>query len=377
MPTRRIIRPNLELKTEIEAEIKAAEDADVALEVAEDMLDSKSIDQDFRKLQRKVSESAFKFHARDEKHDLRPYQKETLANLSRLYKEKVQVMAVQLPTGAGKTFLIHSFIYERLLKKSKNVLVVAPSWEIANQHAATVCQQFKDGTKRVRRLGGRGQLIAQFDEYKKSDKGKVIITTCALFYARQTKLREFLKAGLVVIDEGHHGYKKKRLNSIQTFARELKIPLVLLTATPPQIMQNLPFAAQLKYLDLVPDYLVKCKVVRLDTGEEFDPVLKNGVLSQSSRVELSSRRARYEKIVAQSERFRAGQAIYYAGSVSEAMGVLKEYETLGVPAVAVHSKWVTKGDKINALAIERFRSGKAQVLVNVQMLAMGFDVPNV
>lgn len=377
MPTRRIVRPNLNLKNEIEAEIKADQEADVQLDVALKMLKVKSVDKEFRDLQKRVAATAFAFHARDEKHGLRPYQEETLKNLSRLVKEKAKIIAVQLPTGAGKTFLIHSFIYESMLKKSKNVLVVAPSWEIANQHAATVCQQFKDGTKRVRRLGGRGQLISQFEEFKKGEKGKVIITTCALFYARQIKLREFLKAGLVVIDEGHHGYKKKRLNSIQGFAREMDIPLVLLTATPPQNMQNLPFAAQLKYLDLVPEYLVKCKVIRLETGEEFDPVLKNGILSQSSRVELSSRSQRYGKIVLESEKHRIGQTIYYAGSVSEAMGVLEEYNELAIPAVVVHSKWASKGDKINSLAIERFRSGKAQVLVNVQMLAMGFDVPNV
>jgi superfamily II DNA or RNA helicase len=43
----------------------------------------------------------------------------------------------------------------------------------------------------------------------------------------------------------------------------------------------------------------------------------------------------------------------------------------------VHSKWTNKAEKINSLAIEKFRNNKAQVLVNVQMLAMGFDVPNV
>ncbi len=142
-------------------------------------------------------------------------------------------------------------------------------------------------------------------------------------------------------------------------------------------MENLPFAAQLSYLDLVPEYLVPCDVIRLDTGEEFNPVLKNGTLSQKSRVEISSRKARYEKIVEGSLQYIKGQAIYYAGSVSEAMGVVAEYKKLNVSAVAVHSKWTEKGDKINAIAIEKFRKGDVQILVNVQMLAMGFDVPNV
>jgi superfamily II DNA or RNA helicase len=72
-----------------------------------------------------------------------------------------------------------------------------------------------------------------------------------------------------------------------------------------------------------------------------------------------------------------GQTIYYAGSVREAMGVISEFSKHGLKAAVVHSKWTGKADKINALAIEKFRKGQVQVLVNVQMLAMGFDVPNV
>jgi superfamily II DNA or RNA helicase len=362
-----------DLKQQIETEKKE----EVGTKVAEGILKISSIDKEYRALQKRAKASLFQYQEERSSIGLRPYQQEAIEKLDKLLTEKFSTVAVQLPTGSGKTFLIHSYLYESFLKKSKNVLIVTPSWEIAHQHAATMCQGFRDGAKRVRRLGGRGQLISSFEEYRPGDKGKVIITTSALFYARQSKLRDSLQAQLAVIDEGHYGWKKKRLNSIQSFAREIGAPTVLLTATPPQNMEQLPFAAQLRYLDLVPEYLVKCRVVRLETGEEFDPVVRNGVLSQKSRAELSSRQGRFEKIVADSLPHIKGQTIYYAGSVDEAMGTVKEFSKHGLSAVVVHSKWSSKCDQINALAIEKFRKGEVQVLVNVQMLAMGFDVPNV
>jgi superfamily II DNA or RNA helicase len=365
------------LKLQIETELKKENDEDVGVKAAETLLGVKSIDKEHTALKQRMTETQFTYKPERAEQQLRPYQVEALAQLDVLLKEKKHTVAVQLPTGSGKTFLIHAYIHKAFLQKRQNVLSVVPSWEIANQHAMTMCQHFADGEGRVVRLGGRGQLISSFDEYKPSMKGKVVITTSALFYARQKSLRETLKASLVVIDEGHHGWKKKRLNSVQTFAREIGVAAVLLTATPPQNMESLPFAAQLKYLDLVPEYLVKCHVIRLETGQEFDPVMKNGALVQSSRIEISSRRQRFEVIVKRSIEHMKGQVIYYAGSVREAMGVVREFDKQGIAATVVHSKWVSKGDKINAIAIEKFRQGKVRVLVNVQMLAMGFDVPNV
>jgi superfamily II DNA or RNA helicase len=363
------------LKNRIESEIKKDESRDVSLETAQNLLKTKSIDKDFARMKAEAAATQFKFDPVSGAQGLRPYQEQTIAKLKEFLKAKLPTVAVQLPTGAGKTYVVHAFLHEELLRKNKNVLVVAPSWEIANQHAMTMCRCFEDGASRVRRLGGRGHLISVFEEFEEGSRGKVIITTAALFFARQSKLN--LNVGLVVIDEGHHGWKKLRLNSVQKFARERGVTTVLLTATPPRNMEQLPFAAQLKYLDLVPEYLVKCRVVRLETGEEFDPVFKNGILVQASRVEISSREERFIKIVNDSVPHMKGQTIYFAGSVREAMGVLREYEKKGITAVVVHSKWVSKADKINALAIERFRKGEAQVLVNVQMLAMGFDVPDV
>jgi|GEM_PF-6348753 len=365
------------LKSRIESEIEKDESRDVSLETARNLLGIKDIDKEFRRLKAEAAESQFKFSALKSAQGLRPYQERTVEELARFYRQNSPTVAVQLPTGAGKTFVVHAFLHEHLLKKNKNVLVVAPSWEIANQHAMTMCQCFADGTSRVQRLGGHGQLISLFDEFKPGQRGKVIVTTSALFFARQEKLAQTLKVGLVVIDEGHHGWKKLRLNSVQKFAHSLNVPTILLTATPPRNMENLPFAAQLKYLDLVPEYLVKCEVVRLETGEKFDPIFKNGILVQKSRVEISSRQERYIKIVNDSIPHMKGQSIYFAGSVREAMGVLREFEKRKISATVVHSKWESKTDKINALAIERFRKGDVQVLVNVQMLAMGFDVPNV
>jgi len=363
-----------DLKEQLEQQIKQDEEKEVSLKVAQEILEIKSVDKEYAALQKRALNSLFKYEKST--HKLRPYQTEAMERLAQLLDDdSIDTVGVQLPTGAGKTFLIHAFIAEHF--KNKNVLVITPSWEIANQHAATVCRNFKDGNKRVRRLGGSGQLIDAFPEFGWKEKGKVVITTAALFYARQTKIRENMKAHLIVVDEGHYGWKKKRLNGVRMFARENDVDLVLLTATPPKDMQNLPFAAHLRYLDLVPEYLVRCEVMRLDTGESFDPVIRNGILSNKSRIEISTRQTRYEKIVESSLPLLKGQTIYYAGSVKEAMGVAESYKAAGLTSVVVHSKWQSKGDKINALAIEKFRKNEVQVLVNVQMLSMGFDVPNV
>lgn len=377
MLTERFVLEPENLTEQLESEGEKAEKEAVSPETARKILGVSSIDKEFANLKKRICDTQFTYNPDRADTQLRPYQAEAISKLDEFIKNKADSVAIQLPTGAGKTFLLHSFIRDRFLRRSKNVLVVTPSWEIAHQHAMTMCQYFKDGEDRVRRLGGSGHLMSLFPEYKPRDKGKAIITTSALFYARVEHLRMSLNAALVVIDEGHHGWRKKRLNSVQGFAREIGAPAIFLTATPPQNMENLPFAAQLKYLDLVPEYLVPCRVVRLETGETFDPVLSKGILSQKSRVEISSRQRRFEKIVTDSLSRLKGQTIYYAGSVAEAMGVVQEFKRNYVEAVVVHSKWSAKNDRINAIAIDKFRRGEAQVLVNVQMLAMGFDVPNV
>lgn len=350
------------------------------LEVAERMLKIESVDREFAKLRKVSADSRFQFDPEKAKIKLRPYQVDAIRNLEGHLENGAPVVGLQLPTGAGKTFVIHSFLRSRATQKitgHKNILIVTPSWEIANQHAATLAQQFKGGAGCVKRLGGRGQLISHFPEFKAEQRGQIIITTSALFFARKEQWRDQLKLSYVIIDEGHHGWKKKRLNAVQMFAREIQAPCILLTATPPQNMESLPFAAQLKYLDLVPEFLVPCEIIGLHTGEEFKPVIRQGMVSQASMNELSSRSTRYETIVQESIPHLRGQVIYYAGSVSEAMGVVDAFAKRDIEAVVVHSKWAQKGDRINSLAIDQFRQGRARVLVNVQMLAMGFDVPNV
>jgi len=306
---------------------------------------------------------------------LRRYQQEAYDEAVSLLGHRSQVI-VQLPAGSGKTLLAHVIAYERYLTSGGNVLVATPTWEIALQHAMTICQKFTDGKSRVLRLGGGHTIMGEFTEYTGSVKGKVILTVADVAHRRKSLLQKDQCLKLVIIDEGHYGWKKKRINSVMTIASKARAHVLVLTATPPKNMENLPFAAKKTYLDLVPDPLVPCRIIRLATGETFTPEMRNWKLSPASLEEISSRHTRYQKIVLDSLGHLKGQVIYYAGSIQEAEGVLKEYERHGIVAVLVHSKWPKK-NKVNALAIDEFRSGRATVLINVQMLTMGFDVPSV
>ncbi len=373
-----------------------SQDADSDGETALERAARRDLDSKYAALMTKAINTYF-IQDNAQKLKLHDFQENAVSKLNSLRQSGCQVLGLQLPTGSGKTVTAHHFALEQFLSKGENVLVLVPTWEIACQHASSFCRVYGDQGIKISRIGGDAHLVSFFAELGeigsgsifgpgRGEKGRLVITTIDTFHARSRskQINGLVRFALVIKDEAHWGWKKKKHRSMDKFVEKYQCRVLHLTATPKRAMEKgIDWAANLTYLDLRGRYLATCKLVNLSTGETFDPEFRqvNGrewkTLTGKSLSEISNRSSRIKKIVGESVKRLKGQTIYYAGTIKEAMAVQKEFQKFGFTSGVVHSKWRFDGDKINAVTIEDFRTGRIQVLVNVQVLTMGFDVPNV
>ncbi|MBK9322408.1 MAG: DEAD/DEAH box helicase family protein [Bdellovibrionaceae bacterium] len=311
-----------------------------------------------------------------------PYQKLAIAQMKAKISSKFAEYGLVMPTGSGKTFTTSKYVCDKYINQGENVLVLAPSWEILSQHAETYCQSNKNFNNKIRILGRNNSLNA-FEAYRRGERGKLVLSTPHTAINRINEL-EF---SLLVVDEAHWGYARglRMLPKIVEKAKRLNKPVLHMTATWNQSLQDAAKEPifKLNYCDLSPDYLATCNIIRLNTGEKFEPQFcdkKKRTLNTKCISDISNRSVRVKKIVnkCHDAKYIKGKTMYYAGTIEEAFLAEKEFSNLGYKCGVVHSGWSSNKHKINTVLINRFRKENGlNILINVQMLTMGFDVKEI
>jgi superfamily II DNA or RNA helicase len=317
------------------------------------------------------------------------YQQEMLENITEvfsaaafdtvLYNEKgkkVNVgssVMVQMPTGTGKTYVMAAVVKWFLDTYSKGEV-----WLIAHR---------KELVEQMERTLDRFAL--EYGEKDEELKAKVRIRVLSIQWLTRNigdLEKNGFKPGMIIVDEAHHALATSYQDMFIRNPKALKIGM---TATPCR-MKQASFRTLFSRLITSPSikdfilhgYLAPCnyvvigeksteqQIVNLLTDRSGDGDYSVKEMEEKLNVTDVIRRL-YNSVV----KYAYGKkGIVYAINIDHAKAIAEYYNALGIKAVALDSKTAAKTRK---KAVEAFREGELDCLVNVNLFDEGFDCPDV
>lgn len=317
------------------------------------------------------------------------YQQEMLENITEvfsaavfdsvLYNEKrkrVNVgssVMVQMPTGTGKTYVMAAVVRWFLETYSKGEV-----WLIAHR---------KELVEQMERTLDRFAL--EYGEKDEVLEEKVRIRVLSIQWLTRNigdLEKNGFRPGLIIVDEAHHSLATSYQD---VFIRNHKALKIGMTATPCR-MKQASFRTLFSRLITSPSikdfilhgYLAPCnyvvigeksteqQIVNLLTDRSGDGDYSVKEMEEKLNVTDVIRRL-YNSVV----KYAYGKkGIVYAINIDHAKAIAEYYNALGIKAVALDSKTAAKTRK---KAVEAFREGELDCLVNVNLFDEGFDCPDV
>lgn len=317
------------------------------------------------------------------------YQQEMLENITEvfsaaafdtvLYNEKgkkVNVgssVMVQMPTGTGKTYVMAAVVKWFLDTYSKGeVWLIAHRKELVEQMERTL-----------------DRFAFEYGEKDEVLEEKVRIRVLSIQWLTRNigdLEKNGFKPGLIIVDEAHHALATSYQDMFIRNPKALKIGM---TATPCR-MKQASFRTLFSRLITSPSikdfilhgYLAPCnyvvigeksteqQIVNLLTDRSGDGDYSVKEMEEKLNVTDVIRRL-YNSVV----KYAYGKkGIVYAINIDHAKAIAEYYNALGIKAVALDSKTAAKTRK---KAVEAFREGELDCLVNVNLFDEGFDCPDV
>lgn len=317
------------------------------------------------------------------------YQQEMLENITEvfsaaafdtvLYNEKgkkVNVgssVMVQMPTGTGKTYVMAAVVKWFLDTYSKGEV-----WLIA--HRKELVEQMEQTLDR---------FALEYGEKDEVLEEKVRIRVLSIQWLTRNigdLEKNGFKPGMIIVDEAHHSLATSYQDMFIRNPKALKIGM---TATPCR-MKQASFRTLFSRLITSPSikdfilhgYLAPCnyvvigeksteqQIVNLLTDRSGDGDYSVKEMEEKLNVTDVIRRL-YNSVV----KYAYGKkGIVYAINIDHAKAIAEYYNALDIKAVALDSKTAAKTRK---KAVEAFREGELDCLVNVNLFDEGFDCPDV
>lgn len=275
---------------------------------------------------------------------LRDYQQRSVDQLRAAYARGVRRILLSLPTGAGKTIVAAEIIrLANLRRPLLRVLFVAGRVELIDQ---TVAKLALAGITDVR--------VIQANRDDGPPGARVVVASVPTLAARPDLVIEDVH--LLIIDEAHHAAAD---TWAATAAKYPGVAILGLSATPirsdkrglADMFDEIIVGATVKELQDL-GALVECKTFAPPT------------LLDPHQIALSpvDALARYAP--------DASSVIVFASTIKQARSVCDEFRAAGYL-----SDYVTGASKDRADILERFSDGTTRVLVSVNVVIEGFDVP--
>lgn len=348
--------------------------------------------------------------------ELYAHQNEAIKALNQKNKTNFSGLLV-LPTGGGKTLTAVHWLLRNFIDKRKKVLWIAHRHELLNQAIETIRNNaysslLKDvDSFRFRVISGHPKHDIPANIELNDD---IIIASKDSLNSGLTYLLnnwvEHCDSILLVVDEAHHATAKtyrKLINAIkENFEQRQKqdaFRMLGLTATPVRTTE----AGLLKIV--FPDDIIFSEHLRnlIAKGILAEPIFENLTTQLDFHNQLSDRDIKAienfdklpkdiaEKIARSSirnkqivERYINNQDKYkpvlvFAIDVDHAIALNGLFKSRGVISDFVVAQirdmntGATISAKENSEKIKRFRNGELEVLINVEMLTEGIDLPNV
>lgn len=287
---------------------------------------------------------------------LRAYQTELIDRLRGALGRHRRVLAV-MPTGAGKT---HTFctVVQMAAARGKRVLIMVHRAELIMQTAA-----------RLQAMGIAHGVMAP--GYRHTEAAVQVASI-------QSMLRREWPADLVIVDEAHHcgAHSWQRVLGAYSGAH-----VIGWTATPQRLDG--------KGLDMVFDEMVVGPTIRqlIDAGHlsryrlyappteaDLAGLRRRAGDYQIEQIEqrMSTERVLYAAVQNYQKYAEGRRAIAFCTTIKHAELVREAFCSAGIVAAAIDGT-LKPGDRADLIG--RFRSGNIQVLVSVELISEGFDVP--
>ena len=350
------------------------------------------------------------------------HQKKAMEALDKINKEESYSTLVVLPTGGGKTYTASMWLLKNAIDKKKKILWIAHRQMLLDQ-AAESFQKFAYtevvphiSSFRFRIVSGASSHDRTIDI--KADDNLLIISKDSIGrnIERLDKWLEGEKELYLVVDEAHHSTAKtyrKVINYVKDKVPNLK--LIGLTATPFRTAEEEQGLLGKIYSDGVSDG----QVVRGDIGITYQIGLKELInrqilskpifesyfteenygdslglesweriqyldnLPEDIASQMAESAARNKLIVEtyKEKQDEYGQTIVFAVNVIHAIQLSALFNKAGIKSDFVVSDirdgvtGVTVSREDNERKLEAYRKGELQVLVNVNILTEGVDLP--
>jgi len=305
---------------------------------------------------------------------LRDYQEEILSLIRKSYLKYKKIVAVA-PTRSGKT-IIFSDISKKMENNSKRVLILTHREEIFEQTFKKLCDykispgQIRTGKALSKNLIQVAMIQTLHNHLKKQEKIK------KKYGFKKVEL--FKKPDLIIIDECHHAISKTWKAVLEYFN---DVPRIGFTATPErldgsglcELFDSLVIGKSIQWM--VDNYWL-AKPIHLCPPSPLDKEkIKSsfGDYDKKSQSEIMKKHIVCAEVVKSYRKFFNGApVIVFCCTIEHAEQMVIEYKADGWNAISIHGK-MNKTDRIDAM--EGFRIGKYQLLVSVDLIGEGVDVP--
>ena len=327
------------------------------------------------------------------------FQKDVFANVKKHYiiNDNLSGMIV-MPTGSGKTRTATYFLIKEMISSGYQILWIAHRHMLIDQ-AADCFYKFA-GLSKMENPNIKDYTIScisgEHMNIKQVGKSEIIVASIGSICRSKEHLRRILKNKvMVVIDEAHHTLAPTYKNTINFIKKCRKSTKLLgLTATPVranekdsqkllEVFDN-NIISNISMSDLIAKgILSEPEFEHIKTGENFEPIItldeeklikKYGELPESLISKIASSNSRNKVILNQylQNKDRYGKTLIFALNVLHCRFLYEELTKAGVKAGLVYS-----GKEDNTKVINMFKDNKLDVLVNVNIMTEGTDVPDV
>ena len=352
-----------------------------------------------------------------------PFQEKAFEALDRLKQNNPNSFAsmLVLPTGAGKTYTAAHWVLKNYIDQGVNVLWIAHRSELLRQAAeAFFCDTTVD-TLPNRNSFTSYVVSSEFGRccnVPKSNPDLLIASRQSLCsganldfvlkWAKGRGLKQDRKL-LIVLDEAHHAAATSYRTIIAAMTKYIPhVDVLGLTATPFRTAQSeqgslkkifstgsgIAYSIDMNTL-ISAGILANPKHIEVSTNVDMTQVFDSEELHKISRNDLSSldekslhklnQNTDRNKLIVDtylSNRKQFGQTIVFAVDVLNAIAINAIFQSAGVRSDFVVSS-LTEGmgrsaaTQRNPQVIRDFKDGKLEVLVNVNIVTEGTDIPNI
>lgn len=340
------------------------------------------------------------------------HQEDAIKALIKTNKKEHHKGLLVIPTGGGKTFTAVYYLLNQMINNKKKVLWIAHRHELLNQTLETVDKaSFKDVVPdrksfRYRIISGKHDRPVNI----KKDDDIIIASKDSL-----VRGKEYIEKWIIenkdnvclVIDEAHHAVAKTYrtiVNMIEEHSEKWS-KILGLTATPirtseaekgllkkifrDDIIYSIDLNTLISKGILAKPYFseknTQFTLKKELTSKELDYIKRSGKLPENIAIDIVKNSERNNVIVDEyvKNKDMYGKTLVFAINIVHAIELNALFNKNGVRSDYVISSLkdagtgVTISSEENERKIKSFRTGELDVLINVNILTEGTDIPNI